>query len=83
MNLQGFTPYPRQKEVLDNIIQSDSLYHIMVNGRQSGKSTTLLGLILYYAINNPKFVVLYIPPTYNQISKIQTQIMDALDPTVW
>jgi len=81
MKLEGFVPYPRQKEVLDNIIQSDSLYHIMVNGRQSGKSTTLLGLILYYAINNPKFVVLYIAPTYNQISKIQTQIMDALDPT--
>ena len=81
MKLEGFRPYPKQREVIDNIINGDTFYNTMVCGRQSGKSTTLLGLILYYAINNPKCVVLYISPTYGQINKIQTQITDSLQPT--
>ena len=81
MKLQGFAPYPRQREVLDNIIHSDIMYHTMVNGRQSGKSTTLLGLILYYSINDAKSVTLYTAPTYGLINKIMVQIMDTLQPT--
>ena len=81
MKLEGFRPYPRQRQVLDNIINSEIMYHTMVNGRQSGKSTTLLGLILYYSINDSKSVTLYTAPTYGQINKIMVQIMDTLQPT--
>jgi hypothetical protein len=79
--LIGFKPYPKQREVIDNIINSDAMFHIMVNGRQSGKSTTLLGLILYYSINKPKSVTLYTAPTYGQINKILVQLIDVLQPT--
>ena len=78
MKLKGFKPYQKQKEVIDNILSSEGMYHVIVCGRQSGKSTTLLGLLLYYAINKPKSVILYVAPVYSQISKIQTQIVDAL-----
>lgn len=81
MKLEGFRPYPKQREILENIISSDAMYHTMVNGRQSGKSTTLLGLILYYSINKEKSVCLYTAPTYGQINKILVQIMDTLQPT--
>lgn len=80
-HLIGFKPYPKQKEVLDNIIQSDIFSHTLVCGRQSGKSTTLLGLILYYSINKEKSVTLYTAPTYGQINKIMVAIMDTLQPT--
>ena len=79
--LKGFKPYPRQRDVINNIISSKGLYHTMVCGRQSGKSTTLLGLILYYSINKSKSVTLYTAPTYGQVNKILVQIMDVLQPT--
>ena len=78
MKITGFAPYTKQKEVIQSIISSEGMYHTMVCGRQSGKSTTLLGLVLYYAINYPKSVILYVSPVYSQVSKIQTQIIDAL-----
>ena len=78
MKLTGFRPYKKQKEVIDNIITSEEMFHTMVCGRQSGKSTTLLGLLLYYAINKPKSTLLWVSPIYGQINKVQTQIMDAL-----
>ena len=81
MNITGFRPYPKQREVIDNIINGDSFYNVMVCGRQSGKSTTLLGLILYYSINKAKSVSLYTAPTYGQINKILVQLMDVLQPT--
>ena len=79
-HLIGFKPYPKQRSVIEEIINGDNLYNTMVCGRQSGKSTTLLGLILYYAINNPKAVILYVAPVYSQINKIQSQITDAIEP---
>jgi hypothetical protein len=81
VNITGFTPYPKQREVIDNIINGDSFYNVMVCGRQSGKSTTLLGLILYYSINKAKSVSLYTAPTYGQINKILVQLMDVLQQT--
>lgn len=81
MKITGFTPYPKQREVIDSIINGNSFYNVMVCGRQSGKSTTLLGLILYYSINKAKSVSLYTAPTYGQINKILVQLMDVLQPT--
>ena len=81
MNITGFRPYPKQRDVIDSIINGNSFYNIMVCGRQSGKSTTLLGLILYYSINKGKSVSLYTAPTYGQINKILVQLMDVLQPT--
>ena len=81
MKITGFRPYPKQREVIDSIINGDSFYNVMVCGRQSGKSTTLLGLILYYSINKAKSVSLYTAPTYGQINKILVQLMDVLQPT--
>ena len=81
MKITGFRPYPKQREVIDSIINGNSFYNVMVCGWQSGKSTTLLGLILYYSINKAKSVSLYTAPTYGQINKILVQLMDVLQPT--
>jgi hypothetical protein len=62
-------------------MSSDALYHTVVCGRQVGKTITLINLLLYYAINNPKSKVLWISPVYSQINKVMGQIMDALAPT--
>lgn len=80
MKIQGYRPYEQQKEVIDGILSSDSLYHTLVCGRQSGKTITLINLLFYYAINNPKARCLWISPVYSQISKVMGQIIDALEP---
>ena len=79
--IKGYKPYKEQKEVIEGVMSSDALYHTVVCGRQVGKTITLINLLLYYAINNPKSKVLWISPVYSQINKVMGQIMDALAPT--
>jgi len=79
--IKGYKPYKEQKEVIDGVLASESLYHTVVCGRQVGKTITLINLLLYYAINNPKSKVLWVSPVYSQINKVMGQIMDALAPT--
>src|SRR5210317_1406218 len=81
MKLTGFKLYNKQQEVVDNIIRGTEMYHTLVWGRQSGKSTTILGLILYFSINKSKSSTLFVAPVYSQVSKLQQQVIDALEPT--
>ena len=81
MLIKGYTPYDRQREVIESILSSESTYHTITTGRQVGKTITLINLLLYYSINNPKSKCLWISPVYSQISKVMGQIMDALGPT--
>lgn len=78
MNYVGFTPYPKQREIIDGILNSDAKYHILSIGRQFGKSLTAENLVLYWAINSPGCKILWVSPVYSQSSKVQKEIMEAI-----
>lgn len=78
MIYEGFTPHPKQRELIDQILESDSKFHIACVGRQFGKSLMAINLALYWMINHGPCKVLWVSPVYSQTSKVQKEIMNAI-----
>jgi len=78
MVYEGFTPHPKQRELINGIIESKAKYHIASIGRQFGKSLMGINLALYWAINNGPCKILFISPVYSQVTKIHKEIMLAI-----
>ena len=77
----GFTPHPKQREMINGILQSRTKYHVACVGRQFGKSLMGINLALYWAINNNQVKVLWVSPVYSQASKVQKEIIEAIGGT--
>lgn len=77
-NYIGFTPHPKQREMITGILSSGSKYHIACVGRQFGKSLMGINLALYWAINNKNSKILWVSPVYAQASKVQKEIIQAI-----
>ena len=78
MEYQGFTPHPSQREMINQILNSDAVYHVACVGRQFGKSLMGINLALYWAINNNAVKILWVSPVYSQVTKVQKEIMQAI-----
>ena len=78
MQLTGFTPHTKQREILNTILESKAKYHVVSVGRQFGKSLMGINLLLYWAINHPKSTILWVSPVYSQTSKVQKEISSAI-----
>ena len=78
MTYQGFTPHPKQREMIDAILTSPAKWHIACVGRQFGKSLMALNLCLYWMINNGPCKVIWISPIYSQATKVQKEMMQAI-----
>ena len=78
MKYTGFTPHPKQRIMVTEIISSAAKYHVACVGRQFGKSLMAINLSLYWMINDGPVKVLWISPTYSQTSKVQKEIMQAI-----
>jgi hypothetical protein len=74
----GFTPHPKQREMIQQILQSKAKYHVACVGRQFGKSLMAINLVLYWAINKGPCKILWISPVYSQADKVQKEIMQAI-----
>jgi len=80
MQVKGFKPHKDQKRVIDSIIKGDEFYHVLVVGRQWGKSLTSINLLMYYGLNNNNSKILWISPVFSQCGKVFQQIYQALQP---
>ena len=78
MIYQGFTPHPKQRDMVQTIISSSAKYHVACVGRQFGKSLMAINLSLYWMINDGPCKVLWISPIYSQTTKVQKEIMQAI-----
>lgn len=78
MKYQGFTPHTKQREMVNQIIESDAKYHVACVGRQFGKSLMAMNLALYWMINDGPCKVLWCSPVYSQTSKVQKELMQAI-----
>ena len=81
MIYEGFTPHPKQRELINGIIESKCKYHIASIGRQFGKSLMGINLALYWAINNGPCKILWISPVYSQTTKVHKELMQAIGGT--
>ena len=78
MNYTGFTPHPKQRVMVHDIINSSAKYHVACVGRQFGKSLMAINLSLYWMINEGPCKVLWVSPVYSQTTKVQKEIMQAI-----
>ena len=78
MKYQGFTPHPKQRDMVTEIISSAAKYHVACVGRQFGKSMMAMNLALYWMINDGPVKVLWVSPVYSQTSKVQKELMQAI-----
>ena len=74
----GFTPHPKQREIISQILSSGSKYHIANIGRQFGKSLMGENLLLYWAINMAPCKIMWVSPVYAQANKVQKELYSAI-----
>lgn len=81
MVYEGFTPHPKQRELISGILGSDAKYHIASIGRQFGKSLMGINLALYWGINHGPVKILWVSPVYSQATKVHKELMQAIGGT--
>jgi hypothetical protein len=74
----GFTPHPKQREIINNILSSQSKFHVASIGRQFGKSLAAENIVLYWAINHRPVKILWVAPVYSQTSKVHKELVNAI-----
>ena len=78
MKFTGFTPHIKQKEMISQILESSSKFHVACVGRQFGKSLMGINLVLWWGINDGPCKILWVSPVYSQADKVQKEMMQAI-----
>ena len=78
MTYTGITPHPKQREMINGILNSPAKYHVACVGRQYGKSLMAINLVLYWGINHGPCKILWVSPVYSQSSKVLKELMQAI-----
>ena len=77
MNVQLFTPYPKQKEFIDNFLTNDKMFGVVVSPRGAGKSLLGINLLLYWLLEKKNQKGGWFSPVYSQAKNIFDQITTA------
>lgn len=72
-----FTPYKKQKEVIDSLEDPNVFFTIVCAGRQVGKSLLGMNIALRWAIDNSNRIIYWVSPTFEQQQKVYKQIINA------
>jgi hypothetical protein len=81
LQVEGFTPYPKQREWINQIEQPDVKYITLCVGRQAGKTLLSENLLLKWGLENKKQTIMFVSPVYSQARKVFTDIENALGGT--
>ena len=65
MNVNLFTPYPAQREFINQYADSEALFGVLVSPRGGGKTLLAINLTLYWALKRNNSKVGYITPIYS------------------
>ena len=79
ITIQSIKLFPRQIEIKNSILNTDSKYYILQSSRQAGKSTLCVQLICYWAINEKSREILYVTPQYSLAKMIFNKVLSGLD----
>lgn len=77
MDIELFTPYPKQKEFIDRYIDSNELFGVVSSPRGSGKSLMGMNIMLYWLLSDTNQKGAWIAPVYNQARNVYDQIVQA------
>jgi len=77
MDIKLFTPYPLQREFIDEFIESDPMFGVVVAPRGSGKTLMGMNIMLYWLLQKKNQKGGWISPVYNQAKSVYDQIVVA------
>jgi len=80
--IELFTPFPAQKNIIDNFVETDELFGVVVAPRGSGKTLLAINVMLYWLLlsNNAKGG--WISPIYNQAKSVYDTIVKSADKVI-
>lgn len=70
MNIKLFTPYPKQKEFIDEFLDTDPLFGVVVAPRGSGKTLLGINMLLFWLLDNPNAKAGWVSPVYSQAKNV-------------
>ena len=74
MNIELFTPYQKQRDFIDEFIDSEALFGVVVAPRGSGKTLLGINMLLFWLLDNPNKKAGWISPVYSQAKNVFDQI---------
>ena len=77
VNVELFTPYDKQMEIIEQYADSNHLFGVVVAPRGSGKTLLAMNLLLYWALGKPNQKCGWISPVYSQCKSVFEQIINA------
>ena len=77
MEVNLFKPFTKQKEILDNYLESNHLFGVISAPRGSGKTLLSENMLLYWLLSTPKQKGGFCSPVYNQAKKVFDEIVEA------
>ena len=78
IEIEGFTPYPKQKQWIEKIEDPSIKYACLIVGRQVGKSLLATNLLLKWALENNKSISMYCAPIYSQVRKVFDDVYNVI-----
>ena len=76
---RGLNLHIGQRQIVNDIFKNNTFYNIINTPRQFGKSTLLMQLVLYNAINNKNSISMITSPIYAQAKKIYKELVRAIE----
>ena len=70
MNVKLFSPFPKQREVIDKYLQSDHLFGVVSSPRGSGKTLLAINMMLFWLLEEDKKKGAWISPVYGQARSV-------------
>ena len=77
MEVKLFKPYPKQREVLDQFLDSTHLFGVVSAPRGSGKTLMAINMQLYWLLKEEKKKGAWISPVYGQARSVFDTVVNA------
>lgn len=81
IEVQGFTPHEKQKEVIDLCLDNQTKYIICCTGRQFGKTFLAINMLLKWALEDNGSILMFVSPIYSQAKKVFSELVSAIADT--
>ena len=79
MNVTLFTPFGKQREIIDEYADTDDVFATVVAPRGSGKTMLGMNLLLYWLLDNPRVKAGWVSPVYSQAKSVFDQMVYAAE----
>jgi phage FluMu gp28-like protein len=78
IEVEGFTPHPKQKEVVELCLDDVTKYIICCTGRQFGKTFLAMNILLKWALEDNGSISMFVSPVYSQAKKVFSELISAI-----